>query len=308
VSPARHLIGKGIVPVLQTPFRSDGRIDLDGLARLIDDAIAAGAAGVLAPAVASEVGFLSPAERSDLVRFIARAVAGRVPYVVGASSPDPAEARSFARLAVDVGAAAYLVAVPEPLYADPDAIPGFFRTVASGSDLPLLVQDLQWSGPGLDLAGLRAIREAVPTLAGVKIETVPSGPKYSAARAAFGEEFYICGGWAVAQMIEALDRGVDGMIPEASMVRVYAAVFDAHARGDRSRAIRLFRRLLPVVAFTNQEIRVSIAFFKALLVRKGIFEGETMRWPGFSWDPHSRRIAEELIDLYLELEQELVPG
>jgi len=293
---------RGIVPVLQTPFDADDRIDFSGLERLAGDAIVGGAAGFLAPAVASEVGYLSREEREELVRFVARTVGGRVPYVVGASSDDVEGCRALARLAEEVGAVAYLVAVPESFYRRPEDLPDFLASIAAHSRLPLLLQDLQWNGPGLSLETLRALRERVPALAGVKIETVPAGPKYSEVREAFGREFFVCGGWAVPQMIEALDRGVDAMVPESSMVRVYAAIYRLHASGHPGEALALFRRLLPVLAFSNQEIRTSIAFFKALLVRKGIFKTDRMRWPGFAWDAHNRRIAGELIDLYLEIE------
>ncbi|MDR7521805.1 MAG: dihydrodipicolinate synthase family protein [Armatimonadota bacterium] len=294
---------KGIVPVLQTPFAQDGSIDLEGLERLTEDAVRAGARGVLAPAVASEVDYLARAERRRLVSIIARSLAGRLPFIVGASSNHVEECVEVARLAEQVGAAAYLVAVPDALYRSPEDIPGFFQAIASKAGLPLIIQDLEWSGPGLPLEVLRTLKAAIPTLAGIKIETVPAGPKYTAVREAFGEAFYICGGWAVPQMIEALDRGVDAMIPEASMVRVYAAIYRLYHAGNRGKAQEVFRELLPVLAFANQEIRLSIAFFKALLVRKGIFRYETMRWPGFRWDAYHRRIADELIEHYLALEE-----
>ncbi len=296
---------KGIVPVLQTPFDREGRIDFESLKRLVTDALRAGASGLLAPAVASEVGYLSADEREQLIRFTAAATKRRIPFVVGASSDAAAECAGFARLAEDVEATAYLLTVPEALYNTPEAVPGFFKAVASQSHLPLIIQDLQWHGPGLSLADLRILRQAIPTLAGLKIETVPSGPKYSQVRTEFGDEFYICGGWAVLQMIEALDRGVDAMVPEASMVCVYAAIYRAYASGRRERAVEIFHELLPVIAFTNQEIRLSIAFFKRLLVRKGIFRTDAMRWPGFQWDAYNRRIADELIDYYLALEERL---
>jgi 4-hydroxy-tetrahydrodipicolinate synthase len=294
---------KGIVPVLQTPFDQDGNVDLASLERLVGDAVQSGASGFLVPAVASEVDYLSRQERDQLVRFVARATRGRVPLIVGASSGDVEECRAFAHLAEQVGAAACLVAVPGPLYGDPKESVDFFAAVAAGSRLPLLIQDLQWNGPGLSLATLRTLRETIPTLMGVKIETVPAGPKYSDVRAEFGSDFYICGGWAVPQMIEALDRGVDAMIPEASMVRVYAAIYRLHTSGDRRKALGLFHELLPVLAFTNQEIRISIAFFKALLVRKRLFEHDTMRWPGFRWDAYNWRTAEDLINAYFALEE-----
>jgi 4-hydroxy-tetrahydrodipicolinate synthase len=80
-----------------------------------------------------------------------------------------------------------------------------------------------------------------------------------------------------------------------------------HRTGQRDAALRLFRELLPVLTYTNQEIRTSIAFFKELLVRKGIFRTATMRGTPFAWDQYNRRIAEELIDLYLVLEARAMP-
>lgn len=103
-------------------------------------------------------------------------------------------------------------------------------------------------------------------------------------------------------MIEAMDRGVDAFIPEASIVRLYSAIWRRYEAGYRQDAVRLFRELLPVIAFTNQEIRLSIAFFKRLLVKKEIFRTSAMRLEGFVWDAHSLRVADELIEHLAALE------
>lgn len=107
---------------------------------------------------------------------------------------------------------------------------------------------------------------------------------------------------------QPLDRGVDAMMPESAMVRVYAAIHRRHLAGDRPGAQRLFRRLLPVLAFTNQDVATSVAFFKRLLVRKGIFDTGAMRMLGFAWDRHNRRIADELMDHYLRLDYDTYPS
>jgi 4-hydroxy-tetrahydrodipicolinate synthase len=107
-------------------------------------------------------------------------------------------------------------------------------------------------------------------------------------------------------MIEALDRGVDAIIPESSMVPVYSAIDRLHRSGERTAAVRLFHELLPVLAFANQEIHTSISFFKELLVRKGIFRTAVVRDSSFVWDEYSRRIAAELIEHYIRLEESLV--
>jgi 4-hydroxy-tetrahydrodipicolinate synthase len=303
VEPGNFSLSKGIISVLQTPFDETGAIDYEGLARLIENAIDAGVSGFLAPAVASEVAHLTRDEREGLVRWIAEQTNGRVPFIVGASSDKVEVCQHFAALAKMVGADAYLVAVPPSLYSEPDRVSPFFQEVTQATDLPLVIQDLEFNGPGLDMEAIKRLRETLPTLMGFKIETVPAGPKYTAVREAFGRDFFIAGGWAIMQMIEALDRGVDAMIPESAMVKVYSSIFQSYAHGKREQAVHLFRQLLPVLAFANQDLGTSIAFFKRLLVRKGIFQNAVMRYLDFAWDAYQLRIADELIDYYLELER-----
>lgn len=294
---------RGIVPVVQTPFTEAGAIDVESLERLLHDTRRAGAAGFLAPAVASEVDFLSPAEREQILRVVAGVTGGQVPFIAGASSRDSAECSHYGRLAEKCGAAAWVVAVPLALYDQPEDVLPFFTSISRGIALPLIIQDLQWNGAGLAPALLARLKESIPSLVGVKIETVPAGPKYSAVRDRLGKDFHIAAGWAITQMIEALDRGVDALVPECSMVAVYSAIYRTYLAGDRAGAIEQFRHFIPVLTFTNQEIGLSIAFFKRLLVRKGVFRSAAMRQPWVGWDPFNSRIADELISLYLSLEQ-----
>jgi len=296
---------RGILSVLQTPFDESAELDAASLGRLTRDAIASGADGLLAPVVASEVEHIDDAERERVVRTVAEVARGQVPWILGASAGDVETCHRHAALAAELGATAYLVAVPARLYRARERILPFFESVAAGNDAPLVVQDYEPSGPGLEVEEIVRLRETLGgKLLGVKIETVPAGPKYSAVRAACGDDLFVAGGWAVPQMIEALDRGVHAMIPESSMIRVYKAVDRAYREGVRGQAAALFRRLLPVLAFANQDLATSIAFFKRLLVRKEIFETPRQRMP-FRWDDTSERIAQELIDLYLDLEAEV---
>ncbi len=291
---------RGIVPVLQTPFDAAGAIDYASLGRLIEDGLLAGASGFLAPAVASEVETLSASEREELVPFVVEVLRGRAPLIAGCSAPTAAECARWATAAARAGAQACLIAPPASLRNDAGELLAFLRD--ADSPLPLIVQDLDWNGPGLPVEAILRLRDALPYLAGVKVESVPAGPKYTLVKQALGEDFHVSGGWAAPQMIEALDRGVDAFIPETSMVRLYNSIWRRHRDGRRDEAVRLFRQLIPVLAFTNQELRLSIAFFKRLLVRKRIFATEAMRLTGFAWDVYNQRIADELIGWYLDLE------
>ena len=70
----------------------------------------------------------------------------------------------------------------------------------------------------------------------------------------------------------------------------------------------LFQQLLPVLAFANQNLDTSNALFKRLLVRKGILQNAVMRYLDFAWDACQLRIADELIDYYLALEEGIIPN
>jgi dihydrodipicolinate synthase/N-acetylneuraminate lyase len=299
---------RGIVPLLETPFLENGSIDYESLHKLVEHSIKGGANGLTAPLVASEVQALSIAEREELVQTAAQAIGGRLPFIVGASAEDPEVCRRFAKLAEKVEAAAYLVAVPNALYGRVPELLSFFRSIAVVSTTPLIIQDLQWNGPGLDLDTIRRLRDDLPTLAGLKIETVPAGAKYTTVRDAIGKDLYISGGWAVPQLIEALDRGVDAMIPECALTPVYAAIYRAYSSGNRDEAVRIFQELIPVLVFSNQELYHSIAFFKRMLVRGKLIQNPSMRSPGYSWDRYSLRVADELIEYYFALQARCSPA
>ena len=114
----------------------------------------------------------------------------------------------------------------------------------------------------------------------------------------------VSGGWAVMQLIEALDRGVDAFMP-TGLHRLYVEIFRRHRAGDRPGAVALFRAMLPILAFSNQHLEHSIHFFKRLLWRQGVYPNARLRNPKFEFDAHHQRIADELIDLAIRLESDL---
>jgi len=122
------------------------------------------------------------------VKAVAGAIGGGVPFIVGASADDAETCCSFAKLAGKVKAAAYLVAEPNARYGRTEEPLSFFRSIVVASSAPIIIQDLQWNGPGLDLDSIRRLPDELPTLAGLKIETVPAGAKYTRVRETFGPD------------------------------------------------------------------------------------------------------------------------
>jgi 4-hydroxy-tetrahydrodipicolinate synthase len=71
----------GFVPVMITPFNNDLTIDFEGVARLTEMYITAGAAGLFANCLSSEMYELTDIERLQLVETVVRTTQGRVPIV-----------------------------------------------------------------------------------------------------------------------------------------------------------------------------------------------------------------------------------
>jgi len=72
---------KGFIPVMLTPFHSDGSIDVDALSVLTEQYISWGAAGLFANCLSSEMFELTQKERLQLVETVLKTVDGRIPVV-----------------------------------------------------------------------------------------------------------------------------------------------------------------------------------------------------------------------------------
>jgi len=291
----------GIVTVLNIPFDHNDGVDLAALAANVDDAIAAGVAGFLVPAMASEVDALSREERESIIRTVVTVTAGRAAVIGGASSASPEDRRWWIGRVADLGCDAVLAAVP---YRDQDSWERSVREIAGATTLPLVVQDWDAGGYGAPVDLIARLYRELPQFMSVKIEVVPAGPKYTAVYEVCGEKIHVAGGWAVTQMIEALDRGVDTLMP-TGMHRIYTTIYGRYRSGDRDGARALFDRIAPVLSFSNQHLDVSIRFFKRLLHRQGLYPTDRCRGTTVPFDGYHRRIADELIDHVLETTAEL---
>jgi 4-hydroxy-tetrahydrodipicolinate synthase len=294
----------GVVAIPQTPFDEDDRIDLGSFARGVADRLAAGVDGLLYPVVASEVSHLTATERQTVTRAILEQASSQVPVIIGASADDAREARSHAEFAIEHGAAGVLVQAPVALLRDEPATLAFFRTVCEAPIDMLMIQDLEWGGPGLPVPTIVRLFEELEPFRCIKVETVPAGSKYSAIIAATDGRLNVSAGWAVPQLIEALDRGIHAVTP-GGLHWVIVEVVRRYRAGDRAAARALFDRLLPILGWQNQHIDISNQFLKLLAVRQGIFAGAALRQPVVPFDAYHRRIADELIEEAIVLHEEI---
>ena len=282
----------GIVPSLNTPFAADGSLDLPSLRSLVEHTVQAGCGGMLGLAVAGEHATLSPVEKARFVETAAETNVGRIPFIVSVTAANTADSIALARMAHGAGATGLCVQLPDGF--DRARATGFLHDLSPFSRDLLMVQDLDWTGSGLALDDIVHLFECVAPFSWLKIETPQAGPKYTAVKQATGGALNVCGGWAVAQLMDALARGVNAFIP-TGMERVYVAIHRAYLGGDITTARRLFERLLPVLNFSNQHIDISIRFFKQLRHAEGLFATDTCRIAGNGFDSFQQSEADHAI-------------
>ena len=291
----------GIVTVLNTPFKTDNSIDFQALKNNVCDAMNAGVAGFLVPAMASEVYKLSEIERIKMVAAVLEEVDGKVPVIAGAGETASARTKSLLNSYIELGCRNVLLQIP---YENEDQFKAHFMELAEIDVDMIMLQDWDATGYGLPDKLICELFEEVELFRCLKIETVPAGVKYSRIRQLTGSRLNVSGGWAVTQMIEGLHRGVHAFMP-TGMHWIYTEIYRLWAGGEKEEATSLFNKILPILAFSNQHIDISIHFFKRLLHRQGIYPTDHVREPILPFDNIHQQIADQLIEQVIRLENEI---
>ena len=130
---------QGVFPYLVSPVRPDGDVDVDVLARLCGDLIAAGVHGLTPLGSTGEFAYLSAAQRRRVVEAVVAAAAGRVPVVAGVAATTiadaVAQARDYERLGVDG-----ILAILEAYFPVPDeGVYAYFKAIADAVPLPVVL-------------------------------------------------------------------------------------------------------------------------------------------------------------------------
>ena len=141
----------GLMGACLTPFDEDGRVDYAALQHEIDFIVSDADAISIGAVEAAEYTMLSPDERKQLLRVGTEMVDGRIPVILGASSPTLHGVAELANHAADVGADLIQVLMPlRPWGGQPKAaeLIDYFAGVAYASPLPIVAYHNP--GPGAD--------------------------------------------------------------------------------------------------------------------------------------------------------------
>ncbi|WP_108658368.1 dihydrodipicolinate synthase family protein [Acuticoccus kandeliae] len=279
----------GIWPVAPTPFFDDGRVDIEGMRRVLDLMVDQGVDGVCILANFSEQFLLSDEERETLMRVSIEHLAGRVPTIVTCSHYATEIVYNRVKLAKELGAAMTMLMPPYhgALLKGNEAqtYEQFARVSEIG--LPIMIQDAPLSGVELTVPFLARLAREIPMVSYFKIETPQAAGKLRALIEAGGEAIVgpFDGEEAITLMAD-LDAGATGSMTSATLPDLIKPILTAHAAGDRASAAALYRQLLPLINYENRQC--GLRSCKTVMMEGGVIRSDHVRHPLTPLHPATR--------------------
>lgn len=286
----------GTYPMLYAFFDAAGAVRREAVARQIDAALAAGAAGIAVLGLGTEANKLTPAEKRHFITWTLADVAGRRPVAVTVAEPNLADTIEMARWAAAAGAAWLILQPPRPPISHPELL-RYFGAVAGAVSCPIAIQNApEFLGVGLTPAELLELNAAHPNVEIVKAES--SALTVGQLIDTIAGRLAVLNGRAGLELTDNYRAGVAGMIPGTETIDLQVAV-ERHMRAGReAEAEAAYRLLLPFVAFAMQGIEHFVLHGKLLAALRLGLEPSRQRIPSDTLTPRGetwvRRFAAEL--------------
>jgi dihydrodipicolinate synthase/N-acetylneuraminate lyase len=295
----------GILPIVPTPFTSDGGLDPTGLESLLHFAVDAGVCGVCLPAYASEFYKLRDEERRDLVCQAIAILAGRLPVVAQVNHISTAYAVETARDLERAGAAAISVAVPRLFNLPERDLLRYFDRILSAITVPLIIQDFNPGGATVSLDFIKALSGQHPNFRYLKLEEPMMSSRVRSIVEGTSGAVGVIDGWGGVYMLELMDAGICGVMPGLGVSDMLQVIWQRARGGNKDSAYELFKEVLPQITYSLQSLEFFHHAEKALLVARGLLPHGDVRDATLTVDETDRAHIDFLNRKVLEVLQDL---
>lgn len=291
----------GILPVAPTPFHADGRVDENGMRRVLDCIIDQGVDAICILANYSEQFLLSDEERATLMRISLEHVGGRVPMIVTISHFHTGIVVDRARAAQAQGASMVMMMPP---YHGVGLVPAeagiyeHFQAVSDSISIPIMVQDAPLSGCQLPVPLLVSMARELENVSYFKMEMPFAADKLAALIDAGGD--HILGpfdGEEAATLLADLDAGCTGTMTSGLQCEHIGKIIRSHLAGDPEAALAQWTRCLPLINHENRQCGLRAT--KVVMKQGGVIGSDHVRHP---LKPMSARTRDRLLQLAGDLD------
>ena len=236
----------GSMVALVTPMDAQGRLDWDSLSKLVDFHLQNGTHAIVAVGTTGESATLDVEEHIQVIEFVVKQVAGRIPVIAGTGANSTSEAVHLTQNAKDAGADACLLVVPYYNKPTQEGLYQHFKHIAEAVDIPQILYNV----PGrtsCDMQAETVIRlSTVPNIIGIK-EATGDLQRAKAIIEGVSDDFLVLSG-DDPTAVELILLGGKGNISVTANVapREMADLCEAALRGDAETARAINEQLMPL--------------------------------------------------------------
>ena len=282
-----------------TPFKTDLSLDLDALARNVDEMAAHPFCALVAAGGTGELYSLTPAEIEQVVRVTVDATRGRMPIVAGTGF-NAALGADIARRVERAGAACVLALPPYYIQAPEAGLFDYYRAIGAASSLPMMVYSRDWAVFTPEMVARLA--DHVPQLALWK-DGQGDVKKYQRIMRDNGDRLAWLGGLGddcvpgyFAIGVQAYTSSISNVAPKLSL-----QLAEAGARADWPRLTELMNRYVhPLYALRERMRGYEVTVMKAAMEMLGMPAGP-VRPPLAACREQDLRDLRALMETYREV-------
>ena len=268
---------KGLGVAMVTPFKTDGQIDFESLARIVENLIAGGVDHLCVLGTTAETPTLSESERLEVVKFVIKQVKGRIPMMVGCSSNCTAAVLEQIKDYEIDGVDAILSAVPFYNKPSQEGIYRHFAEIAKASAKPIILYNVP-GRTGVNMTAQTTLRIAreFKNVIGIK-EASGNMEQVKEIIAGAPEGFRVIIGDDSLAM-EAIRNGAAGVISVIgnAVPKRFSELVHLTMQGKYAEAEQIQKQLAPLYGLLFKE--GSPCGVKALMADRGVLEN-VMRLP-----------------------------
>ena len=138
---SKHIFtGAGVA--LITPMHSDGSVNYEEMARLLEFQVENGTDAIIACGTTGEAATLTVKEHLEVLSFVCERINGRIPVIAGTCSNDTSTAIELSKSAEASGADALLSVTPYYNKTSQEGLFRHFTTIADNIDLPVILYNV----------------------------------------------------------------------------------------------------------------------------------------------------------------------
>jgi 4-hydroxy-tetrahydrodipicolinate synthase len=275
---------EGVFPILVTPFGERDEIDLESFTRVVRFMVEIGVDGVTILGVLGESNRLGDNEREQLIRAAVSAAGGRIPVIVGTSHRGTVATRHLSQMAEALGADAVMVTPSRESVPGDEKVFEYFRQVADGISIPIVVQDHPASTEvHIPVPLLLRLVNDIPRVGCLKEEAPPTPAKIrDLVQGMTGRKVPVLTGLGALYGIFDLEQGSSGFMTGFAFPEVLVAIVREVRRGGLNAAWDLYRRFLPLIVFEQQP---GVGIRKEIYRMRGLIQAARVRHPGAGVSP-----------------------